>query len=87
MIPCGDPGSPCQMMSFRGVQSPPKRRVFRLHETILSFGEPGSLGNRSFVRGVGPDKILKPRIQIKKKRGEKDPVFGTQNLLQKKGRG
>ena len=27
-----------------GVQSPPKRKVFRFYETILSFGEPGSLG-------------------------------------------
>ncbi len=27
-----------------GVQSPPKHIVFRFHETILSFGEPGSLG-------------------------------------------
>ena len=27
-----------------GVQSPPKRKVFRFHETILRFGEPGSLG-------------------------------------------
>ena len=27
-----------------GVQSRPKRKVFRFHETILSFGEPGSLG-------------------------------------------
>ena len=26
-----------------GVQSHPKRKVFRFHETILSFGEPGSL--------------------------------------------
>ncbi len=30
-----------------GVQSPPKRKVFRFHETILSFGEPGSLGDRN----------------------------------------
>ena len=27
-----------------GVQSPPKSQEFRFHETILSFGEPGSLG-------------------------------------------
>ena len=27
-----------------GVQSPPKRIVFRFHETILRFDEPGSLG-------------------------------------------
>ena len=27
-----------------GVQSLPKRKVFRLHETILRFGEPGPLG-------------------------------------------
>ena len=26
-----------------GVESPPKRKVFGFHETILSFGEPGSL--------------------------------------------
>ena len=28
----------------RGVESSPKRKVFRFHETIISFGEPGSLG-------------------------------------------
>ena len=27
-----------------GIQSPPKSEVFRFHETILRFGEPGSLG-------------------------------------------
>ncbi len=32
-----------------GVQSPPKRKVFRFHETILSFGEPGYLGFVCFV--------------------------------------
>ena len=31
------------LFCIRG-QSPPKRKVFRFHETILSFGEPGSLG-------------------------------------------
>ena len=31
-----------------GVQSPPQRKVFRFHETILSFGEPGSLGKVRF---------------------------------------
>ena len=36
--------SPCQMMSKGCTSSPPKRKVFRFHETILSFGEPGSLG-------------------------------------------
>ena len=35
--------SPSQWM-IGGVQSPSKRKVFRFHETILSFGEPGSLG-------------------------------------------
>ena len=40
-----DPGSPNLRWWARGVfPSPPKRKVFRFHETILSFGEPGSLG-------------------------------------------
>ena len=34
--------SPCQMMI--GVYNHLLRKVFRFHETILSFGEPGSLG-------------------------------------------
>ena len=32
------------MMTFGCPSSPPKRIVFSFHETILSFGEPGSLG-------------------------------------------
>ena len=32
-----------------GVQSPPKRIGFRFHETILRFGEPGSLGAHVMV--------------------------------------
>ena len=39
--------SPCQMMI--GVESPPKRKVFSLNETILSFGEPGSLRKRTLA--------------------------------------
>ena len=38
-----DPGSPNVRGWERGVQSPPKRKMFRFHETILRFGEPGSL--------------------------------------------
>ena len=34
-------------MTFGCPSSPPKRIVFRFHETILSFGEPGSLGEDS----------------------------------------
>ena len=45
-----------------GIQSPSKGIVFRFHETILSFGDPGSLGilNRLCLRcadwnlGVAP---------------------------------
>ena len=36
-----------------GVRSPPKRIVFRFHETILSFGEPGSLEFPFFHEGFG----------------------------------
>ena len=36
--------TPCYIDDDWGVQSP-KRKVLRFHETILSFGEPGSLGN------------------------------------------
>ncbi len=39
-----DPEVPCKRMSFRGTITETKRKVCRFHETILSFGEPGSLG-------------------------------------------
>ena len=38
-----DPGSPCHMKI--GVSNQKLSMVFRFHETILSFGEPGSLGH------------------------------------------
>ena len=43
-----------QRMRARGVQSPPQRKVFRFHETILSFGEPGSLGCVILPHFLGP---------------------------------
>ena len=41
-----NPGSPCQMMSKGCIITETKRKVFRFHDTILSLGEPGSLGWR-----------------------------------------
>ena len=41
-----NPGSPCQMMSKGCIITETKRKVFRCHDTILSLGEPGSLGWR-----------------------------------------
>ena len=54
-----------------GVQSPPKRKVFRFHETILRFGEPGSLGyvlhcpkpKKPCICHPGPEKSQKGRAR------------------------
>ena len=72
--PCNiprDPGSLCQRMSKGCPSSPPKHKVLRLHETILSFGEPGSLGHEHFMAknliGTNPEG---PRVE---KRHSTDP--------------
>ena len=45
-----------------GVESPPKRKVFRFHETILSFGEPGSLEICIYMFCFQPP-LSKPKVQ------------------------
>ena len=42
-------GSPCQMMSKGCFPSPPYHARYRFHDTILSFGEPGSLGHSGWM--------------------------------------
>ena len=50
VTPPKDPGSPCQMIGVYTHRNK-TRPVVRFHETILSFGEPGSLGTPYVITG------------------------------------